>query len=317
MKKIAVIGCGNHVTKNILPVMEKLKWEIKYIVVRDVNKYHDLKQATALVDDISVVLTDDELDFIYIATPISTHYDYAKIALLHGRNVICEKPITIKSDEVEELNQIAKAKCCKLYQVEMYKYHNQFSSLKDVINSGKYGEVKQATFSFKIPHLAATDIRYDPKKSGGALFDVGFYPISAAIALFPASKLQYSICRSEPDYEVDLHGIALLAANDTIINCQWAIGACYENKIIIDFSTHRVVVDRAFSKPASLNTSLQVVASNGEQGLVETGCDDQFFNMFSSIESDLEKGGVIVQSTQETISIMEAIIQEYKVQEGI
>lgn len=305
MKNIAIIGCGNHVNKNIIPVLNKLNWNIKYIVVRDSRKYNNHGLAEIIVDDVEMVLADSTVDIIYIATPISTHYKYAKKFLSHGYNVICEKPITVTTVELDDLNQIAKDMNCNLYQVEMYKYHKQFQKLKEVLISGVYGELKQATFSFKIPHLSQADIRYDPAQAGGALYDVGFYPISAAITLFPTAQLEYSTLRSEPGYKVDLQGVALLTVGEqTLIHCQWSIGSCYENKIVLDFLTHRVVVERAFSKPSSYFTNIQVYTSNGESKMIETGSDDHFLNMFSYFLSRDKLYPDIGITTKKTIGIL-------------
>jgi len=313
MKNIAIIGCGNHVNKNIIPVLNKLNWNIKYIVVRDLLKYRNHRLAATIVDDVAMVLADGTVDIIYIATPISTHYKYAKQFLSHGYNVICEKPITVTTAELDDLNEIAKDMNCNLYQVEMYKYHKQFQKLKEVLTSGVYGELKQATFSFKIPHLSPADIRYDPAQAGGALYDVGFYPLSAAIALFPNAQLEYSTLRSEPGYKVDLHGMALLTVDDrSLINCQWSIGSCYENKIVLDFSTHRILIDRAFSKPHTLNTIVQIYSSNGEHTIIETGCDDHFFNMFSHIASDVALFRESEYVTKKTIEVMENVFKDIR-----
>lgn len=311
MNKIAIIGCGNHVIKNILPVFDKLKWGIKYIYVRNIEKYRNLGLDLNFVDNISDVLNDDNVDFIYIATPISTHYQYSKQALAKGRNVICEKPITVTTAELDELYQIAKETNCNLYQVEMYKYHKQFQKLKEVLTSGVYGELKQATFSFKIPHFSQADIRYDPAQAGGALYDVGFYPISAAMTLFPTAQLEYSTLRSEPSYKVDLQGLALFTVGEqTLIDCQWSIGSCYENKIMFDFSTHRIVVERAFSKPHTLKTTIQIYSSSGEQIVIETGCDDQFLNMFSYLAIDKATTRELAESTRRTIKTIETVFKD-------
>lgn len=311
MNKIAIIGCGNHVIKNILPVFDKLKWEIKYIFVRNIEKYRNLGLDLNFVDNICDVLNDDSVDFIYIATPISTHYQYSKQALAKGRNVICEKPITVTTAKLDKLYQIAKETNCNLYQVEMYKYHKQFQKLKEVLNSGVYGELKQASLSFKIPHLSPMDIRYDPAQAGGALYDVGFYPISAAVSLFPTAQLEYSTLRSAPGYKVDLQGTALFSVGEqALIHCQWSIGNCYENKIVLEFSTHRVVAERAFSKPSSLITNIQVYSSNGDSEIIEIGCDDHFFNMFSYFLSRENLYFEIDKTTKKTIEVLTGILHK-------
>lgn len=314
MKNIAIVGLGNHVRKNIIPTFEQLDWRIKYFVVRDRHKYKSGDFQGTIVDDISSILADRSIDYFYIATPISTHYQFSKIALTHGHNVICEKPITVKREELRELEAIAEKNGCSLHQVVMYKHHRQYLRLKELLLSGTYGAPKHVFLSFKIPHLPKSDIRYDRLKGGGALLDVGFYPLSAALDLFPDAELFNSVMTSEPGYDVDLAGAALLVdSKNTIITCQWSIGACYENKLVLDFSGHRVIAERIFSKPSSFETALSVYNTMGGKEQIETGRDDQFLNMFSQLS--LAKG--LDPAEQKTVSVMERIFDYWYASENL
>lgn len=288
MKNIAIIGFGNHVKKNILPCFSKLNVKIKSVVVTNLNKYsHQEIQEFILTDDIDVVLSDGSLDFVYIATPISTHYELSLKCLKNKISVICEKPITTNKRDLGILIETAKENFCRIEQVEMYKYHNQFKAVKDIIDSKKFGTVKSANFNFKIPHLDVSDIRYDRAKAGGALFDVGFYPLSALLALFPSSKMIFSHISSEKWCDVDLNGIAIFEDDhNSVFTCNWSIGSCYQNKIQIEFPKHRLEIDRAFSKSESYESNLVIVDQYGVEEVVDTGKHNHFVNMFESLFSN-------------------------------
>lgn len=314
MKNVAIIGLGSHVKKNIIPAFSQLGWKISYFLVRDIQKYaHDFFNGAVITDNLATILADKTLDFVYVATPISTHFFYSKVALEQGHNVICEKPATVTVFEFDELKALSLKMKRKFYQVEMFKYHRQFHKLKEILATREYGDIRQATFSFKIPHLPSSDIRYNPELCGGALFDVGFYPLSSALALFPHAKLLNSVCYSEPGYAVDLSGVALLELdNNALITCQWAIGSCYENKITLDFPMHRLTVDRAFSKPPSYISSISILSAKGEHESVDIGCDDQFVNMLSNFGSKPQLLTESDDSTRRCVTVMETIVDNYR-----
>src|SRR5690606_1917341 len=105
---------------------------------------------------------------------------------------------------------------------------------------------------FSIPELPRSDIRYDKQLGGGALLDVGYYPLSLVGSLlgYP-EKLAVAGHRSV-ELGVDLSGHALLTYDDVGCHCFWAIGASYANEIELSFTDSSYYVPRAFSKPPDL-----------------------------------------------------------------
>ena len=99
--KLALLDTGMIVTE-VLPVLTTIEdIELK---AETLAKQYGLTQATS---DYEAILSNPDVDTIYVGTPNHTHYDYAKQALLAGKHVICEKPFTLHLEEFEELIKLA------------------------------------------------------------------------------------------------------------------------------------------------------------------------------------------------------------------
>lgn len=282
MISLGVIGFGNHVNKNILPALNKIDDIcIEAIYVRNVEKYAQAGAEHFLKIKSIELLTSSEADWIYVSTPIASHYQYVKQALLLGKNVICEKPLTDSFEKTQKLFNLAAEYKCKLHEVCMYTHHKQYEYLQALV--GKLGdEIKSVHVKFSIPHLEKTDIRYQKKHSGGALLDVGYYPISIMVNLFGMPRSIQSIKKSEYGYEVDLRGSAILDYESFYCTAEWGIGVPYSNQLTIESNDRSFTFSRIFSKPPTLKSIVEVTKGFDSE-LIEIGEDDQFVNMFLEI----------------------------------
>jgi predicted dehydrogenase len=283
---LAIIGFGDHVQRNILPALNKIdSVSIKYIFVRDIQKYKSLYDFN-FIDDFTKILADDEISAVYIATPINNHYQYAKKALEAGKKVLCEKALTTNLTQTEELVEIAKATNTKLQEVVMYQYHNQYLWIKNYLQEKSKSRLLKIHTSFKIPHLPLGNIRYSKEQGGGALLDVGFYPISLLLSLLGMPTSIKSILLSQDDYNVDLFGEAIFSYDGFYGVAEWGIGCQYSNQITLEFEDHKVCIERAFSKPTTLETTVLIKKNNSIQEEIVTNCCDHFFLLFLDFFKD-------------------------------
>jgi len=282
MFKFSIIGFGGHVRKNILPAIGRSKsFQIDNIYVRDLDGYKDLCSQYNLncssLNEISI----SNSDWFYISTPISSHYELVKECLLLGKNVICEKPLTISKADAIDLFSIADKKKVILYEVDMYKHHLLYENLKKITKEN-LENIKSLSVKFSIPHLKEDDIRYDPNLGGGALRDVGYYPISLITSLFNSPlKISASIF-SEKEYKVDLSGSAILTYDNFYCTAEWGIGLPYYNRAIMVTEDSEISFERIFSKPHDLETTVTTKRANGVSHK-NISKDDQFLNMFSYV----------------------------------
>ncbi|MGW3955933.1 Gfo/Idh/MocA family protein [Streptomyces sp. NPDC004752] len=154
---------------------------------------------------------DEDVDVVYVATPHSAHRAAAGLCLEAGRNVLCEKAFTLTAREAEELVALARARGRFLMEA-MWMYCNPLvRRLKALVEDGAIGEVRtvQADFGLAGPFPPAHRLR-DPALGGGALLDLGVYPVSFAQLLLgePTAVEARSMLSAEG---VDLQTGALLS----------------------------------------------------------------------------------------------------------
>src|SRR5690606_6359859 len=121
-------------------------------------------------------LLKDDIDAVYIASPHEFHYEQAKRALLSGKNVLCEKPVTLDSERLENLLKLAKEK--ELVFVEAIKtaFLPAFHKLLFEVKNGKIGEVREVRASFtKLIENKAN--REWQESYGGATNELASYPL--------------------------------------------------------------------------------------------------------------------------------------------
>ncbi|MFJ9705689.1 Gfo/Idh/MocA family protein [Streptomyces sp. NPDC101234] len=124
---------------------------------------------------------DEDIDVVYVATPHSAHRAAAGLCLEAGRNVLCEKAFTVNGREAEELVALAKEHDRFLMEA-MWTYCNPLvRRLTALVADGAIGAVRtvQADFGLEGPFPPAHRLR-DPALGGGALLDLGVYPVSFA-----------------------------------------------------------------------------------------------------------------------------------------
>lgn len=293
--RLAIIGFGNHIRKNILPQLANEDAPLfARAFVRRVAEYGAAypDMADRFTDDLPGLLSDPLIDAVYVSTPISSHFEYALAALNAGKHVLCEKPLTDDAVKAETLFRTAREKGLILAEVVMYQYHAQFRWVQALLaEKAAQGErLVEARARFTIPELVPTDIRYSRELAGGALLDVGFYPLSLAATLFgqPAS-----ICANgyvSPRFGVDISGQAMLGYGAFGCTCSWAIGAPYANELELVFERSAYLVPRAFSKPASFETTVTVTSPQGPAPSITIAPDDQFRLMFEHFSALVRTG---------------------------
>ena len=278
-QQISLVGFGSHAQKNIIPAIEKSKvFSLNRIYSRSVGKTTPYGISYPLDGMFS-----DEADWIYIASPLSSHVQYTKLALNHGKNAIVEKPLTVDSKAGERLFNLAEEKGLILHIVDMYTHHEQFASLKQLLNTTEIKDIVSIEACFCVPELHRDNIRYKKDLLGGALYDVGYYPISILKHIFPSLRLVNHCIDFSEKYEVDIFGEAGFSANSVECRAKWGIGFNYENflEIKTDKATYRF--DRIFSKGVDVSATCLISAHGFEQKLIEYEPEDQFLNMLNFV----------------------------------
>lgn len=161
---------------------------------------------------------DEEIDIIYIASPHPWHFEHASRALENGKPVLCEKPITVNAKEGQSLINIAEEKGLFLMEALWTRFLPSIVALQKYIKAGHIGEIKRikADFSFVAPD-DPSHRTYNPDYAGGALLDIGIYPINLAYILMGDDPVKVESLVSKAKTGVDETGTYQLQyANDVI-----------------------------------------------------------------------------------------------------
>lgn len=102
-------------------------------------------------------------------------------ALRAGRHVLCEKPLSVDSAEAERLPHVQCETELHVSDAIMVRYHPRWLATREIVRSGRLGQVKQTHAAYRVMSANPDDIRSQPQLAGGALGDVGIYPITAAL----------------------------------------------------------------------------------------------------------------------------------------
>ena len=130
--------------------------------------------------DYMSLLADPEVDVIYNSLPNSLHASWTIEAAAHGKHVLCEKPLAVSVEEVDDIIAAAQRYGVVICEALMYRHHPLVLKLKDAVDRGSIGPlaIVRGAFSF---HLRNDfDIRLRADLGGGSLYDSGCYPVSLA-----------------------------------------------------------------------------------------------------------------------------------------
>jgi predicted dehydrogenase len=125
-----------------------------------------------------------DVDLVYVGTPHPAHVDNVRMALNAGKGVLCEKPFTMNRIEAEELVALARSKQLFLMEAMWTRFMPALAEVRRVVESGEIGRVTQviADLGFKAEFGQEHRV-FNPLLGGGALLDLGIYPLSIAVAL--------------------------------------------------------------------------------------------------------------------------------------
>jgi len=143
--------------------------------------------ATKCYPSYDELVSDPDVDAVYVSTPHPMHREDTIRCLEAGKPVLCEKPFTVNADEAREVVSIAREKNLFVMEAMWTRFIPAVVKLRDLLKSAVIGEVRmfEASFGFRAPVDEAHRL-LNPKLAGGALLDVGVYPISFAYMVYGA-----------------------------------------------------------------------------------------------------------------------------------
>jgi xylose dehydrogenase (NAD/NADP) len=178
-----LIGAGWIATTAIAPAMHAAEnTVIQAVASRDKERSKALNPIT-VHETYDALLSDPLVDSVYISLPNHLHCEWTVKALRAGKHVLCEKPFAMNVAEVELMIQTARECDRLLVEAVWSRWHPRMIRMVELVKSGSIGEVTSIDASFTFPASIEGNYRQTPEMGGGALFDIGVYPLHAIAAI--------------------------------------------------------------------------------------------------------------------------------------
>jgi len=189
MEKIrwGILGCGKIAKKFASDLKLVEDATLAAVASRDApraKEFAKMYNAEEAFSSYEELVQSDQVDVIYIATPHGLHHEQALLCLNNKKAVLCEKALALNSSQVKEMVEVSRSNKVFLMEAFWTKFLPQYEKVVELVHRGDIGSLKmiQADFGFRAENPTPQRL-YDPKLGGGALLDIGIYPVFLAISL--------------------------------------------------------------------------------------------------------------------------------------
>ena len=157
------------------------------------------------------LLADDDVEAVYIPLPNHLHAEWTKRAAAAGKHVLCEKPLGLSVAEVADMIEACRAAGVLLMEAFMYRLHPLWQRTYELVADGTIGELQAIQGRFMYYNLDPDNIRNIAEYGGGAVMDIGCYPINVARWFFGGEPDTVSAAvRRDPVFKTDVLTSAVL-----------------------------------------------------------------------------------------------------------
>ncbi|WP_338543800.1 Gfo/Idh/MocA family oxidoreductase [Paenibacillus tundrae] len=196
MLNIGYIGNGKSTNRYHLPFsLNRDELNVKTIYARSLEKAEwERVPGVQYTDDISSLMNDQDIQLIVICTHTESHYNYAKMALDHGKHVLVEKPFMLTKEEAVSIFQYAKEKNLVIQCYQNRRYDSDFLTTKKVIESGKLGDLLEVEMHYdyyrpEIPNAVSQFSKYN-----SYLYGHGVHTIDQVLSYFgKPDRIHYDV----------------------------------------------------------------------------------------------------------------------------
>ena len=209
MLAIGCLGAARITPKALIdPARARDDVDVVAVAAREAGRVEAFAQEysiRSIETDYDALVRRADVDAIYNALPPSRHADLTIKALAAGKHVLCEKPLAMNAAEARAMAEAARGSSAVLLEAFHYRFHPAFKTALDLVRSGALGRLRtcRAVFNVEIPERAG-EIRHTLAVGGGALMDLGCYPVHWARTLLGGTGRVVSARATEGLAGIDL-----------------------------------------------------------------------------------------------------------------
>ncbi len=209
-------------------------------------------QATKAYDTYESLYEDAAVEVVYIGTPHVFHAENAMAAMEKGKAVLCEKPIAMNRQEAQKMFDCAKANNVFLMEALWTRFIPSFIKVRELVQNGAIGTVKNITADFGFRSSSDADSRvFNPKLGGGAVLDVGIYPIFLTTSILGKPNAVKAIANFNAQKTDDSCGM-LLDYGNAIATLSTSLVVHQKVEATIFGTTGRIQLNSRFHEPTSI-----------------------------------------------------------------
>ncbi|ANE48722.1 oxidoreductase [Paenibacillus swuensis] len=264
-----ILGCAGIAINSVIPgIQQSQTGEVAAIASRNLEKSQEaaaklgIPQAYGSYEEL---LADDTIEAVYIPLPNHLHLEWTIRAAEAGKHILCEKPLALNAAEAQRMADACGQAGVHLAEAFMYRHHPRYEQIRQIIQSGKIGELRALHGVFTFNNAADhANIRYKRDMGGGSLYDVGCYPISAARLILgeePVAATVHALLSPEHD-NVDMMASGVLEfSKGMAVTFTCGMWADFRNTLEILGTSGRIEVPNAFVG----DPNFYVITADGRQ----------------------------------------------------
>lgn len=182
------------------------------------DEFYDKYNCEKVYESYNELLRDEEVDAVYIALPHGFHKHWSIEALRHKKAVLCEKPVGINSEEMVEIKKEALLNSTFFMEAMKTRFIPIISDIKKIIRNKEIGDITaiEANFCNNVENIKPGSYLLD-KEQGGALLDVGIYPLSFVMDIIDSEVINVKSYMDINESGVDSYFKAILSFEDGVI----------------------------------------------------------------------------------------------------
>jgi predicted dehydrogenase len=261
--KWGVLGVASIAKRKVIPAMQAGEFsEIAGIASRDLGRAQEAASTLGIAKaygSYEELLRDPEIEAIYNPLPNDLHVPWTIKAMEAGKHVLCEKPIGLNVAEAQKLLGVRDRTGMKCGEAFMVRTHPQWLRARELVRSGKIGQLRAIMASFSYFDRELHSIHNNLTGGGGALLDIGCYPINTSRFIFGEEPTRVvGLVERDPEMKIDRLTSAILEypSGQAIFTCSTQL--VYHQGMEI-FGTHgKIAFDMPYSAPLNLPTNIVI-----------------------------------------------------------
>ncbi len=260
-----ILSTANIAVEKVIPGMRAAKRaEVLGIASRDQRRGEAIARQLGIpraYGSYEALLADPEIDAVYVPLPNHLHAQWAIAAARAGKHVLCEKPLAMTAAEAQAIVDAGRDAGVVIMEAFMYRQHPSWVAVRELIASGRIGQLTAVDSWFSYYLDDPTNIRNIREVGGGALYDIGCYTINLSRMLFgeePGSVVA-TIVR-DPASGVDTLISAILTFPSGVATFTCSTRVEPDQRVSIYGTTGRIEIEIPFNIPPDLPTRVFVIA---------------------------------------------------------